>query len=97
MQKIGSQLLTLEVIATPELSGAGEPTQAARQKTPGQARYPRVRSNDLLGGGEESYSFFAKIWLFRYLITASIHGHFRPMPHESASYSRGYGHTHLAW
>jgi hypothetical protein len=28
-------------------------------------------------------------WLFRYVISASIHGHFRPMPHESASYSRG--------
>ena len=35
-------------------------------------------------------------WLFRYVITASIHGHFRPMPHESASYSRGYKHTHPA-
>jgi hypothetical protein len=30
-------------------------------------------------------------WLFRYGITASIHGHFRPMSHESATYSRGYG------
>jgi len=29
-------------------------------------------------------------WLLRYVITASIHGHFRSMPHESASYSRGY-------
>jgi hypothetical protein len=38
-----------------------------------------------------------RVWLFQYLITASIHGHFRPMPHESASYSRGYGHTHPAW
>jgi hypothetical protein len=29
-------------------------------------------------------------WLFRYVITVSMHGHFRPMPHESASDSRGY-------
>jgi tetratricopeptide (TPR) repeat protein len=27
-------------------------------------------------------------WLFRNMISASIHGHFRPMPHESSSYSR---------
>jgi hypothetical protein len=27
-------------------------------------------------------------WLFRYVMTASIHGHFRPVSHESASYSR---------
>src|SRR5262249_40888579 len=33
-------------------------------------------------------------WLFRFLISASIHGHFRAMPHESVSCSRGYGHTH---
>ena len=28
-------------------------------------------------------------WLFRYVITESIHGHFQLMPHESDSYSRG--------
>ena len=38
----------------------------------------------------------ARYWLFRYWITASIHVHFRPMPRESSSYSRGYGHTHPA-
>jgi hypothetical protein len=30
-----------------------------------------------------------KVWLVRYVITASIHGHFRPILHESALYSRG--------
>jgi hypothetical protein len=30
----------------------------------------------------------AENWLFRYLLSASIHAHFRPTPHESASYSR---------
>jgi hypothetical protein len=35
-------------------------------------------------------------WLFRHVIPASIQGHFRSMPHESASYSRSYGHTHPA-
>lgn len=29
-----------------------------------------------------------RFWLFRYVITASIHGHFRPVLHESALYSR---------
>jgi hypothetical protein len=29
------------------------------------------------------------IWLFRYLISASIPVHFQPIPHESSSYSRG--------
>jgi hypothetical protein len=28
-------------------------------------------------------------WLFRYWISASIHMHFQPMPHESASSSMG--------
>jgi hypothetical protein len=35
-------------------------------------------------------------WLFRCLISASIHAHFQPMLHESASYSRGYEHAHRA-
>jgi hypothetical protein len=33
-------------------------------------------------------------WLFRYVITASIHGHFLVVLRESSSYSRGYKHTH---
>src|SRR5262249_46365310 len=36
----------------------------------------------------------AKRWLFRCFISASIHGYLRAIPHESASYPRGYGHTH---
>jgi hypothetical protein len=32
-------------------------------------------------------------WLFRYVISASIHGHFRPIPHESSSRSMGCEHT----
>jgi hypothetical protein len=28
-------------------------------------------------------------WFFRYWISASIHMHFQPMPHESASFSMG--------
>jgi hypothetical protein len=35
-------------------------------------------------------------WLFRYWITASIHVHFQPFPHESSSYSSGYGHAQPA-
>jgi hypothetical protein len=31
--------------------------------------------------------FEVSSWLFRYLITESIHGHFTSMHHESASYS----------
>jgi len=31
-------------------------------------------------------------WLFRYMISASIHAHFRPILHESASHSRSYEH-----
>jgi hypothetical protein len=29
------------------------------------------------------------MWLFRCLISASMHAHFQPIPHESSSYSRG--------
>src|SRR2546429_1418259 len=35
-------------------------------------------------------------WLFRNMITASIHGHFLLITHESALYSRGYEHAHPA-
>jgi hypothetical protein len=35
-------------------------------------------------------------WLFRYVISASIHAHFQFVLHESASDSRGYEHTHRA-
>ena len=34
-----------------------------------------------------------KFWLFRCLISASIHAHFQPISHESSSYSRGCEHT----
>jgi hypothetical protein len=33
-------------------------------------------------------------WLFRYVMSASIHGHFRLILHESSSYSRGWKHTY---
>jgi hypothetical protein len=33
------------------------------------------------------------IWLFRSLVAASIYGHSRPIPHESASHARGYAHA----
>jgi hypothetical protein len=32
-------------------------------------------------------------WLFRYVISASMHADFRMIPHESASHSMGYGHA----
>jgi hypothetical protein len=34
-----------------------------------------------------------RTWLFRYVISVSIHAHFTPMLHESASHSRGYEHA----
>jgi hypothetical protein len=37
------------------------------------------------------------IWLFRYLISASIPAHFRPILHESSSYAMGYKHAYPAW
>src|SRR6266851_3112313 len=37
---------------------------------------------------------FKNSWLFRYVITASIHGHFLVVLRESSLYSRGYKHTH---
>src|SRR5438093_9510499 len=37
---------------------------------------------------------FEITWLFRCLISASIHGYFRLVPHESALDSRGYEHAY---
>jgi hypothetical protein len=37
---------------------------------------------------------FAIHWLFRCLISASIHGYFRLVPHESALDTRGYEHAY---
>jgi 4,5:9,10-diseco-3-hydroxy-5,9,17-trioxoandrosta-1(10),2-diene-4-oate hydrolase len=41
------------------------------------------------GGGANAHC-----WLFRYVMSASIHGHFRLILHESSSYSRGWKHTY---
>src|SRR5712691_8060150 len=48
---------------------------------------------DFMIRGLELESQFDSSWLFRYLISASIHGHFRPIPHESTLPSRDYEHT----
>src|SRR5262249_40939189 len=39
-----------------------------------------------------SNNSFQESWLFRCVISASIHGHIRPMPHESTLSSMDYAH-----
>src|SRR5690348_15241111 len=38
-------------------------------------------------------NFCSSSWLFRCVISASIHGHVRPMPHESTLSSMDYAHS----
>ena len=47
---------------------------------------PRRQPNASAGDRKRIPTSF---WLFRCFISASIHVHFRLLPHESASYSRG--------